>query len=459
MRTWRTLLVTALIGLFLSTLFVVSPARAQEGIPCDWASPIVGGEANGDFGFLEKTPWEAAHTGEDYIYPAGTPVVAVDAGIVEWAGWWPPEGQAAGTGFGPVVWIRHSCGAYSFYAHLDPIDVIIGQEVARGQQIASVGPLGITPAENIAHLHLGKWFPTSGGTPTLGYAWRGQWYDPLVNMATLEPEKQVSVTAETPQAPVKSHWSREAWMAVYGIIALLSIIVFVATGAARWAVQEVVHYFFWSQPGQWSAWRAGISGAILCTLLYMVGKITLQVLEWHITPSRVVAIELVSGEDEATGISPIFAPEVQAWGSKIVQWSGSDLDPNLVATIIQIESCGQQFAVSRSGAQGLFQVMPFHFAVGDDMLDPDTNADRGTAYLRQTKRAYPDDVNRAIAAYNGGIAGVSGDYSSWAKETQRYHYYGSGIYADASSGVESSERLEEWLAADGGRLCKSTLER
>ena len=37
------------------------------------------------------------------------------------------------------------------------------------------------------------------------------------------------------------------------------------------------------------------------------------------------------------------------------------LDPDIIATIIQIESCGNPAARSTAGAQGLFQVMPFHF--------------------------------------------------------------------------------------------------
>src|SRR5919197_1910450 len=86
-----------------------------------------------------------------------------------------------------------------------------------------------------------------------------------------------------------------------------------------------------------------------------------------------------SGNSNFTsGLSPIFTKEVQHWGNDIVRWAKtSSMDPNLVATIMQIESCGDPRATSRSGAMGLFQVMPFHFHFGENPYDPETNALRG----------------------------------------------------------------------------------
>ncbi len=58
------------------------------------------------------------------------------------------------------------------------------------------------------------------------------------------------------------------------------------------------------------------------------------------------------------GISPLFTPEVQYWGEEIMIWSETyQLDPNLVATVMQIESCGFLLAESGAGAKGLFQVI------------------------------------------------------------------------------------------------------
>ena len=64
-------------------------------------------------------------------------------------------------------------------------------------------------------------------------------------------------------------------------------------------------------------------------------------------------------------LAPIFTPEVQHWAGQIIAWSNYfKIDPNLAATVMQIESCGAPGVTSGSGAQGLFQVMPFHFVAG-----------------------------------------------------------------------------------------------
>lgn len=158
--------------------------------------------------------------------------------------------------------------------------------------------------------------------------------------------------------------------------------------------------------------------------------------------------------DPATTLAPIFTPEVQHWASKIESWSATfKLDPNLVATVMQIESCGAPNVVSGSGAQGLFQVMPDHFASGEDSLDPDTNAARGLAYLALGLARASGDTGLALAGYNGGHSMIGRDSSLWPAQTQRYWYWGTGIYQDARSGQPQSARLQEWLKAGGASLC------
>jgi soluble lytic murein transglycosylase-like protein len=171
---------------------------------------------------------------------------------------------------------------------------------------------------------------------------------------------------------------------------------------------------------------------------------------------QVAAAPIPAGDSSAApaALSPIFTPEVQYWAGKIAGWAAQyDLDPNLVATVMQIESCGGPSAVSRSGAQGLFQVMPFHFAEGDAMQDPDTNAGRGMAYLALGLARAGGNAGLALAGYNGGHSVIGRDSSLWSSETKRYWYWGTGIYEDAVSGQPSSARLQEWLAAGGASLC------
>lgn len=155
------------------------------------------------------------------------------------------------------------------------------------------------------------------------------------------------------------------------------------------------------------------------------------------------------------GISPIFTPEVRYWESKIIEWSsGQNLDPNIVATIMQIESCGDPQAVSTAGARGLFQVMPFHFSGNEDMLDPDTNARRGLNFYNEQLRYTGNDKLLSFAGYNGGYAASGGNYANWPDETKRYHTWAKGIYEDAQSGATQSETLDAWLAAGGGAGCQ-----
>lgn len=168
-----------------------------------------------------------------------------------------------------------------------------------------------------------------------------------------------------------------------------------------------------------------------------------------------VAVAAASG-----AISPVFSREVQHWAPQIVQWAAAhSLDPNMVATIMQIESCGDPQARSHAGAQGLFQVMPFHFVAGEDMLDPDTNARRGMAYFAERLVQTAGDVGKAFAGYNGGHVAAAGDWNSWANETKRYYTWSTGIYEEAKAGVTESETLKEWLAAGGASLCRQASNR
>ena len=154
-------------------------------------------------------------------------------------------------------------------------------------------------------------------------------------------------------------------------------------------------------------------------------------------------------------LAPLFTPEVQFWNASILRWSTKlNLDPNLIATIMQIESCGNTFANSSAGAIGLFQAMPDHFASTDDPFDPDTNALRGLTYLRRVFDTSNQNISWTLAAYNGGPSLIGLNEWMWPAETVRYVYWGSGIYADATQMRLSSHRLEEWLAAGGASLCQ-----
>lgn len=155
------------------------------------------------------------------------------------------------------------------------------------------------------------------------------------------------------------------------------------------------------------------------------------------------------------GLAPFFRPEILHWAGSIIEWSSaSSLDPNLVAVVMQIESCGDSRARSHAGAMGLFQVMPFHFFATDDPYDPDTNAARGLAYLAKSLSAANGDARLALAGYNGGIGVITRAEWTWPAETKRYVYYGAPIYADARQSLSQSPMLDEWYNKFGVSLCR-----
>lgn len=162
----------------------------------------------------------------------------------------------------------------------------------------------------------------------------------------------------------------------------------------------------------------------------------------------------------SSGISPVFTKEIQHWGNDIVRWANANsLDPNLVATIMQIESCGDPRATSRSGAMGLFQVMPFHFHFGENPYDPETNALRGLNYLSRSLSSANGNARSALAGYNGGVGVIARPEWIWPSETKRYVYYGAPIYEDARNGAASSAMLTEWYQKYGVGLCMQASQR
>lgn len=162
---------------------------------------------------------------------------------------------------------------------------------------------------------------------------------------------------------------------------------------------------------------------------------------------------------DSSSIAAFFTPEIHYWEADITRWANaSSLDPNLIATIMQIESCGDPLATSSAGAMGLFQVMPFHFAAFENPFNPETNATRGLDYLSRALNASNGDARLAMAGYNGGIGVISRAEWSWPDETKRYIRYGVPIYEDARQGLEQSPTLFDWYKNYGEWLCKRASE-
>lgn len=110
------------------------PVRAGTG----FAWPVRG-RILSDFG---PKPGGLHNDGINIGAPSGTPVAAVENGVVAYAG---DELK----GFGNLLLIRHADGWVSAYAHLDEMAVRRGDKVRRGQRIGTVGSTGAVSAPQL----------------------------------------------------------------------------------------------------------------------------------------------------------------------------------------------------------------------------------------------------------------------------------------------------------------------
>lgn len=83
------------------------------------------------------------------------------------------------------------------------------------------------------------------------------------------------------------------------------------------------------------------------------------------------------------------------------------LIPELVLAVIHVESAFDRFAISRVGAQGLMQVMPFwKNEIGrpqDNLTRIETNLRYGCTILKHYIDREKGDLIRALARYNGSL--------------------------------------------------------
>lgn len=85
-----------------------------------------------------------------------------------------------------------------------------------------------------------------------------------------------------------------------------------------------------------------------------------------------------------------------------------NLSPALVKAIIRAESNGNRFAVSRKGAKGMMQLMPFtskRLKVNDP-FDPVENIEGGVKYIKELLGTFRGNLVHTVAAYNAGPAAV-----------------------------------------------------
>lgn len=85
-----------------------------------------------------------------------------------------------------------------------------------------------------------------------------------------------------------------------------------------------------------------------------------------------------------------------------------DVDPALVAAVIEQESRFKPRAKSPVGARGLMQLMPRtgRWMGAKNLYDPEENVDAGVKYIRYLNKQFKGDLRKTIAAYNAGEGNV-----------------------------------------------------
>ena len=90
------------------------------------------------------------------------------------------------------------------------------------------------------------------------------------------------------------------------------------------------------------------------------------------------------------------------------------LDPHLVLAVIDVESKFRKYAVSKAGARGLMQVMPFWVeqigGKADNLFAERTNLRYGCVILRHYLDREHGNLSNALARYNGSVG--QRDYSN-----------------------------------------------
>lgn len=105
------------------------------------------------------------------------------------------------------------------------------------------------------------------------------------------------------------------------------------------------------------------------------------------------------------------------------------LDPELVLSIIQVESNFRKYAVSSAGARGYMQVMPFWVdLIGNpehNLFHLRVNLRYGCTILRHYLDLEQGDYFRALGRYNGSL-GKAG-YPNLVFDTWRRHWAASAV--------------------------------
>lgn len=105
--------------------------------------------------------------------------------------------------------------------------------------------------------------------------------------------------------------------------------------------------------------------------------------------------------------------------------SRAELEPELVLSVIQVESNFKPFAISSVGARGLMQIMPFWLKeIGhpqDNLFSIQTNLRFGCTILSYYLKIEKGNLFRALGRYNGSLG--QSRYPNKVKNAKRERWY------------------------------------
>jgi len=144
-----------------------------------------------------------------------------------------------------------------------------------------------------------------------------------------------------------------------------------------------------------------VSGVAVETIASPLGSVP--------TPSKVGAVVTQTASVVSESVREQFFSTEVPFGSLIyAEARKNNLDPQLVAAVVETESRFKPTARSHAGAQGLMQLVPRtgKWMGAKNLMNPQENVKAGTKYLSYLTKRFKGDETKIIAAYNAGEGNV-----------------------------------------------------
>ena len=206
-----------------------------------------------------------------------------------------------------------------------------------------------------------------------------------------------------------------------------------------------------------------------------VGALIISVI-WGIT--TLVKHSQLPIKPQTDSITTAWIPAtVRRWEKPIIQMADRyQLDPNLIAIIMTLESGGNPKALSEADAKGLMQITgPTEKDIAAKFLnqpiknvniyDPTTNIEFGTAYLAYLRDTFGEwnhsptwdsTVELVAAGYNGGPGAANSLYTGKGlRDTQTVVYSRDAFNMWRERFSANSPTYERWLERGGQRLIEA----